>query len=102
MGELGLLRAVYHHADGLLLDQTFSWLFRFSRVFFDGQNLTRVFQQQCGERAQARADLQHFIRFLQLGCFDYTPQLVAVVKEILAEGFCEADLPLGQNFAHFR
>src|SRR5207253_1720070 len=71
-------------------------------VLLDGQNLAAVFDEQLGERTEARTDFEHFVAFFQISGLDDFAKLVGVMKEILPQGPGELNLVLFQNLLHFR
>ena len=55
------------------------------QVLLNGQDGTRLAEQQLRQRPQTRADFQNFIGPGQFGRRNHPPELIAVMQEILTE-----------------
>ena len=71
-------------------------------ILLDGEDVSAGFQEDFGERAEARANFEDLIRGGEFGESGDALDLVAVVQKILAERFGEVDLVTAEEVAHFR
>ena len=72
------------------------------RVFLDRKNLRAAFENEFGQRAQTRTDLDDVIIFCNLRFFYNPARKVSVVQKILSESFDRRDADLAQSCVDFR
>ena len=71
-------------------------------VLLDGKHFACFREQQFSQWPQPWTDFQDPVGRHQLCCRHDPPQLIAIVQEILAERFAQADFALRQDLFHHR
>src|SRR4051812_45483082 len=69
-------------------------------ILFDGEDMSRLLQEQLSQRAKARSDFQHLVLAMQLRRSCDAMKLIGVVQEILPKRLRELELMSRQQLLH--